>query len=195
MPELKRMWKRLLMGADEAVNTVVFSGGACNIITADGKKARNTGRDELNAWLDTLDVAFFEPQIHEDTHGRGYDYDIDGPAEQAARKAAKVTLYELAPDTMGGVTCLEVLRDAMSGKTVVIWLSGDKFDAKGRPVFAPNIYVATTEDLAAVHLGQYVENGTKLRQNLLAFTKGLPNVTVVKSLDEVKTTLTALLKT
>ena len=180
-------WKNLLNGPD-ADKTAVFSGGACNAIDAVGNKVRNVGRDGLNDWLNELGIPFFDPQIHEDTHGRGYDYDIDGPAEQKARKLAKVTLYEVAPDTLGGVTCLEVLRDVLSGKKVVLWFSGpdSAFDAKGRAKFTPAIDLSNVEGLAAIHLAQYVDGGTKLRANLMAFIKGLDNVIIVRSLEEAQ---------
>jgi hypothetical protein len=184
-------WQNLLNGPD-AARTGVFSGGACNAIDAVGDKVRNVGRDALNDWLNEQGILFFDPQIHEDTHGRGYDYDIDGPAEQQARQVAKVTLYEVTPDTLGGVTCLEVLRDVLSDKQVVLWFSGpsEAFDAKGRAKFTPAIDLSNVDGLAAIHLAQYVDAGTKLRANLMAFIKGRDNVIIVRSLEEAQRAIT-----
>ncbi len=177
-------WQNLLNGP-AANQTLVFSGGACNIIDRDGNSVRNPGRDGVNDWLDANGILFFEPQIHLDTHDRDYDWDIDGPAEQAARENARVTLYQIGDDTMAGVTCLEVLRDAGKGKNVVIWLTGVQ-DVKGNPVFSPNVDVEAVEGVLGVHLGQYVKNGTQLRKNLVAFTKDMSNVTICRSEMEVQ---------
>lgn len=178
-------WTSLLMGAIAASNTTVFSGGACNAINAEGQKTRGTGRDSLNDWLNERAIPFFDPQIHEDTHGRGYNYDEDGPAEQAARAAAQVTLYEISGDTLGGVTHLEALADALKGKTVIIWFNSS-LDAKGKPLFEPLIDMSTVDGLAAVHLAQYKSGGDGLRKNLVAFVGKLPNVTIVYTLDEAQ---------
>ena len=176
--------KHLLSGPDSS-RTVVFSGGRCNVANASGKMVRSTGRDELNAWLDGREINFFDPQIEESTHGRSYDYDIDGPAEQAARAAARVTVYEIGPDTMAGVTHLEALNDAATGKKVVVWFNGG-LDEKGRPSFVPEGAPASDNALVATHLAQYTKNGTALRRNLRDFLKAFPNAVVVTSLEDVQ---------
>lgn len=179
-------WSTLLMGEVAAANTTVFSGGACNTITVEGQKTRSTGRDSLNDWLEELGIPFFDPQIHPDTHGRDYDYDQDGPAEQVARAVAQVTLYEIAGGTLGAVTHLEALADALRGKdNVVIWFNSS-LDAKGKPLFEPLIDVSSVQGLAAVHLTEYKIGGDNVRKNLVAFVGKLPNVTIVYTLGEAQ---------
>ena len=193
-------WMNLLLGTD-ADQTVVFSGGTCNVIDANGAKIRSIGRDELNDWLETMGLKFFDPQIHPDTHGRDYDYDVDGPAEQSARANAKVTLYEIATDTLGGVTIMEILRDAALDKPLVVWFSGadEAFDAKGRPSFMPHFTMPAKEDDGSndwllAHLGEYTKAGTSMRRNLKDFLKAAPNVTFVRTLEEAQAAIETLLQ-
>lgn len=182
-------------GAD-AKRARVFSGGACSVLTADGQSVRNTQRDALNKWLDDKSIDFFDPQIHPDSHGRAYDYEEDGPAEQAARAAAEVTLYQIGPHTMAAITCLEVMYDVASGKKkVILWLSGgdEAFDSHGRPQFQP-IGNLAAEGPAGVHLSEYVNTGTKLRANLLSFLDGSPNFTIVRSEQEARRAIESMLQ-
>lgn len=178
-----KLWSHLLVG-NEAGNTKLFSGGACNVIRL-GKIVRNTGRDELNAWLSAKGIYFFDPQIHPDTHGRDYEWEIDGPAEQTARSVAQVTLYELRSDTMCAVTCEEILVDAYSGKRLIIWLNGDK-DSKGNLLFSPDGIESFLPPVAEAYLKDYIGAGNKLRKNLITFVKMLSNVTICNSLQEVQ---------
>lgn len=183
--------KNLLMGT-EAGRTVVFSGGACNAITPTGTLGRNTARDSLNAWLDEKGIPLFDPQIHPETHGRDYDYDQDGPAEQAARAAATVTLYQIGDETQAAVTCMEIVRDALTRKQLVIWLSGST-DAKNRPLFAPAGSPQSDNPVVAAHIAEYLKNGTNVRKNVVAFVSGLPNVTVVRTEEDAKRAIQACL--
>ncbi len=174
-----------LLTGDKANQTVVFSGGACNALNDDGMLVRNTTRDGLNAWLDQLEIKFYDPQIHPDSHGREYVYEVDGPGEQAARAAAKVTLYQLGDETLGAVTAMEIVRDALSGKKVVLWLSGSK-DEKKRPQFKPAGKLASEDKVVTAALAEYVKAGTNVRKNLVAFLSGLSNVKIVATEDEAK---------
>lgn len=162
----------------------VFSGGMCNVIGGDGKSVRNTGRDALNKRLTAAGHHVFDPQIGEESHGRPYDYNIGGPAEQKARRDADVLLYEIGDATMAGVTMLEVLKDVGSHRKVIVWLSGE-LDGKGRPQFKPAGYNADSisDPATKAHAQQMVKQGGSMRANLLDFTKGTENLRVVKSED------------
>ena len=177
-------WAHLLNGPESA-QTVVFSGGACNVIDKEGNNVRNTERDQLNTWLNDQNIPFFDPQIHPDTHGREYDWDIDGPAEKSARDNADVTIYQIGNDTQAVSTCLEVIRDAGENKNVILLLTGN-FDTKGNPIFEPEVEIPDDGSTISVHLKQYVDNGNKGRKNILAFVKNDPNVTICITLQEVQ---------
>lgn len=181
-----------VQSALDSGKTVVFSGGACNCITTEGTKVRNTARDSLNGYLAENDIFYFDPQIHPDTHGREYNYDVDGPGEQTARSLAAVTIYQIGDDTLGAVTGLEAVRDAVGGKKVVLWLSGEH-DAKNKPMFVPQgVNTEGLDPATKAHLGEYVSGGQKLRQNLRDFIKGFSNVRVVRTEDEAKAALQEL---
>ena len=183
--------QNLLVGPQEASRTVVFSGGACNAIDESGSSIRNERRDSLNTRLDAAGTPFFDPQIHDTTHGRGYNYDLDGPAEKAARAAAQVLLYEIGDDTIAGVSHLEIIRDALSGRPVIVWNSGGS-DDRGRPDFRPR-GIDTSKPVTRMllgktvlaHLAQYEKTGKQLRYEVQAFLMGIDNAHFVRSEDEV----------
>ncbi len=169
--------KHLLQGT-ASENTVVFCGGTSNKMTRNGKLTRNTGRDGIHALLETQGVNYFDPQIHPETHGRDYDYGVDGPAEQSARKVAKVLMYEVGDGAQGVVTALEVINDALAGKQMIVWLNSPT-DPQGKLTFNPDVDMAAATDPGVVgHLKEYVKNATNLRNSLRAFVKDRTNVRV-----------------
>ena len=159
---------------------IVFSGGMCNYVGAEGSLARNPRRDELNNQLRAKGHEVFDPQIDESTHGRPYNYDIDGPAEQNARAKAHVLIYQVGSETMAGVTLLEVENDVKSGRKVILWLSGE-IDSKGRPLFKPLGLnpESITDSATKAHVLQMLKQGNSMRANLLDFTKEATNLRVV----------------
>lgn len=169
------------------MKVVLFLGGMCNVANASGELVRNPNRDALGAKLRDAGYDVFDPQIDVFSHGREYDYDIDGPAEQAARAAAEVTLYEIGEGTLGGVTMLEVLNDVDKGRKVIVWFSGS-FDERGRPVFAPAGFKpeSITDPATKRQLGEYMKQGTTMRSNLVAFLKDAPNVAIARSESELE---------
>jgi len=189
-----RKWENLLVGKEEAKKTKVFSGGTCNIATPNGM-IRNTGRDLLNNVLNKMGTPFFDPQIHEDTHGREYVYDLDGPAEQLARENAKVLIYEIAPYTLATVTMLEILQDAVSGKKVIVILTGDKndFNAKGSQMMNfIGVTIAEIDDLKARQaLEQAIKTANNARKTLVDMLKKYTNVTILTmpNIDDLTTVL------
>ena len=156
------------------------------MIGSDGKNARNPNRDALNKRIKERGYEVFDPQIDEVSHGRRYDYTIDGPAEQAARKGAYVTLYELADGTQAAVTQLEILNDVIAGKRVILWLSGEP-NGKGKPQYKPAGFNADniSDPATKAHALQGVKQGNDMRANLIDFTKGKSNLRTVRTFDEV----------
>lgn len=138
--ENPRKWERLVVGPDELddlINkgeTVVFLGGACNYVDADGVEQRNVDRDNLISFLNENGVWVFDPQIHPDTHGREYKYSLDGDTEKKAIDYSKTDLIQIKPESFGGVSMLEALKDRnfTDGKRI-IWMSGgvDEFRPSG----------------------------------------------------------------
>lgn len=136
--------------ATQEMNTVeqtqVFSGGACNILDTEGNLLRNRERDRINDWLTTKGIRFFDPQIHPETHGVEYDYGIHHQVELAARRAAKLNLYEVSPRSFGGITSFEIAADHFrQQEPMVIYFSDGNPDEdklpehspKGHPLFVP----------------------------------------------------------
>lgn len=197
------MWKNLV-SAEQAHRTVVFSGGAGNIITGGGETVRNSGRDQFNTWLDTEGIPFFDPQIHPITHGRSYDWNVDGPSEKAARAAASVLVYQIGDDTIAAVTALEVMKDAMAGRPVVVWFSG-LLSEKRKPTFTPKgvrlsptartmfgNHKASQPPAVAAHLNAYEKAGNQLRAELVALLADHSNVVFVTDLKEAKRVVASL---
>ncbi|MCU0514593.1 MAG: hypothetical protein MUE40_18730 [Anaerolineae bacterium] len=165
--------------------TQVFSGGACNIIDAEGKLTRNSERDRINDWLTGENITFFDPQIHPDTHGYEYDYGVHHPLEMAARQAAKVNLYEISPCTFGGITSLEIAIDHIRRRepTVIYYSDGeahrDQFPPhrNGHPLFQPS-GIHTSEIARAAHYKEFRKLGTNMRRYLIQLARELDTLTV-----------------
>lgn len=160
----------------------VFAGGASNMIDAQGQNARNPLRDPVHKALSKANIAFYDPQVHPDTHGETYQYEKHGPIEQAARAAA-LPVYEVSPITFCGVTSMEIAMDHLnSKKSMVVWFSNGVMgsidwpahDDQGFPLFTP----LGLNDLKVqlVHLQQMVRNANSVRRYFLEFARqvGLP---------------------
>lgn len=165
--------------------TQVFSGGACNIIDAQGKLTRNYERDRINDWITEQGIVFFDPQIHPDTHGYEYDYLKHHPLEIAARQAAKVNLYEISPHTFGGITALEIAIDHIQRRepTVIYYSDGDPNKDQfpphrnGNPLFEP-LGIHTSETARKAHYREFRKIGTHMRRYIIHLARELDTLTV-----------------
>jgi hypothetical protein len=166
--------------------TLVFSGGACNILNASGELLRNTERDAINDWLTEQNITFFDPQIHPDTHGREYDYASDHKLEIAARTAAQINLYEVSPRTFGGITSLEIASDKFRWhEPMVIYFSdgdptADQIPAhseQGHPLFVPD-GIDSSEAAVRAHYREFIKNGNNMRKYLMSFAREMNTLTV-----------------
>lgn len=180
-----------------ADKTAVFSGGMSNFVDPTGKLVRNKTRDELNQWLNSQGIYFYDPQIHPDTHGRNYNYDVDGPAEKAARAAAKVLIYQIGSETQSIGTSFEILTDVAAGRKVIVWFSGPL--EKGKPIFAPfgleqlpvirngfgHSKKVEQHPAVTAQLAEFKKGGTQVRKELIAFLENKPNVVFAYNLNAV----------
>ncbi len=170
----------------EAKEVAVFSGGACNIRDHTGQLLRNTERDTINGWLTDKEIKFYDPQIHPDTHGTEYIYEVHHELEIAARRAARVNLYEISPRTFGGVASMEIAVDEFNTEqpTIIFFSDGKQHtdiipshsDA-GYPLFVPyGLY--DSEEAIAAHYREFVKNGNMMRKYLVRMAEDLPALTV-----------------
>lgn len=169
--------------------TQVFSGGACNILDADGRLLRNVERDAINDWISEKSIIFFDPQIHPDTHGVEYDYTVHHPLEVAARNAAKINLYEISPRTFGGISSLEIAADQFRWREpVIIYFSDgvaetDSIPAhslRGYPLFVPDGLMHSAAAKQA-HYREFIKNGNNMRRYLMQFAREMSSLTVAYS--------------
>ncbi len=171
---------------EEADSVRVFSGGACNIRDAQGQLLRNVERDTINNWMTEKNIVFYDPQIHPDTHGMEYTFEIHSPMEIAARRASSINLFEISPRTFGGVASLEIAVDEFrNNQPTVIFFSDGNNDkdmipahtTNGYPVFAP--YGIQDNDVARkAHYREMVKNANNMRKYLLRFAKDVTALTV-----------------
>jgi len=177
---------KLVRDMSEVSKTQIFSGGACNILDADGNLLRNTERDPINEWLTEMDLWFFDPQIHPDTHGEEYDYRKHHPLEIAARNVAGINLYEISPRTFGGITSFEIASDHFrEHEPMVIYFSdGNKnrdvipaHSAKGHPLFVP-FGIDRSPKAKEAHYREFVKNGNNMRKYLMSFARIMDSLTV-----------------
>ena len=166
--------------------TQVFSGGACNVLDEDGNLLRNRERDRINQWLTDNNILFFDPQIHPDTHGVEYDYEIHHDIELAARQAAKLNLYEVSPHTFGGVTCFEIAADHFKWQEpIVIYYSDADLEHdtlpphsdKGHPLFEPR-GIRDSKAAMDAHYKEFIKNGNTMRKYVIHFARELDFLTV-----------------
>ena len=178
----------------EGVMPLLFTGGACNIQAPEGP-IRNPGRDPLAKWLDSHDWSYFDPQIHPKTHGRDYQWEIDGPQESLARKIAKLRVYEITSTTIGAVSVMEIMDDARRGRKSIVWFNeGHEFAPIGlgdRATLRENETLrAELGDLAFSHLDAYVNAGRHIRLELPQMLADSPHILFVDNLPELKTAIT-----
>jgi hypothetical protein len=170
----------------EISDTKVFSGGACNIRDENGNLLRNSERDMINDWLTEKGIRLYDPQIHPDTHGREYKFEVDHVLELAARKRSLVSLYEISPRTFGGATSLEIAMDEFlpNHATIIFFSDGkDHIDVipdhspQGFPLFVPYGIDGGTKAHDA-HYKEMVKNANRMRKYLMSFAQELDTLTV-----------------
>lgn len=147
---------------------------------------RNQERDAINDWLTEKDIVMYDPQIHPETHGVEYNYPVHYHLEMAARKAAKLDLYEISPRTFGGITSLEVAADHfVEREPIVIYFSDgdptqDKIPAhssKGYPFFVPD-GINESELAMKAHYKEFVKNANNMRRHMVNVAREMHSLTV-----------------
>jgi hypothetical protein len=173
----------------KAKSTQVFSGGACNMLNAEGELLRNPGRDNINAWLLSKDINYYDPQIHPDTHGTEYNYELHHQIEVDARASAGIDLYEVSPLSFGGITSFEIAADHFQNhEPMVIYYSDenaqyDRIPAhsdEGYPLFRP-AGIHETETAMRAHYREFVKNANNMRKYMMYFARKLDTLTVTFS--------------
>ncbi len=178
-------WK-LASTPDEASKAVVFSGGASNIVDSKGDLVRNEERDKINDWITEQGIFLYDPQVHPDTHGREYDYDIDHKLEMTARDAARIKIFEVSPRTFGGVTSLEIAVDEfkIDQPSIIFFSDGNHqkdviplHSEEGYPIFVPYI---VTHNQAAIqaHYQEMIKNANRMRRYIMLFAQDMSTLTV-----------------
>lgn len=176
----------LAQDASQAEKIMVFSGGACNIRDAGGNLLRNAERDHINGWLTRNDILFYDPQIHPDTHGTTYNYDVHQPLEVAARKNARVNLFEISPRTFGGATALEIAVDEFryNDPTIIFFSDGNHekdvipaHSTDGYPIFKP-YGIRNSDSARMTHYREFIKSGNRMRRYLMHFAEDLSALTI-----------------
>lgn len=171
---------------ESARKVQVFSGGACNIRDAQGTLLRNRERDAINDWLTSKGLLFYDPQIHPDTHGTEYDYEIHQPMEIAARSAAVINIFEISPRTFGGGTSMEVAIDEFRrGQPTIIFFSDGNDDRDVLPAHSPDGYplfvpygINVNPEAQRAHYDEMIKNANRMRQYLIRFAEQLTALTI-----------------
>lgn len=171
---------------EQAHLTQVFSGGACNIRDTNGMLLRNGERDGINQWLTDKGILLFDPQIHPDTHGEEYIFEKHSLLEIAARKGAKINLYEISPRTFCGITALEIASDHFRYREpMVIYFSDGSTSSDripvhsnlGHPLFVP--YGLPREETAQkAHYAEMQKNANNMRKFLMQIANEMNSLTV-----------------
>ena len=174
---------------EEASSVKVFSGGACNVRDEQGQLLRNVERDDINKWITEKGIRFYDPQIHPDTHGMEYNFEIHSHMEIAARAAASVNIFEISPRTFGGVASMEVALDEFRyhQPTIIFFSDGNNdqdmipvHTPQGFPIFAP--YGIEDNDVAMkAHYEEMRKNANNMRKYLLRYAKAVSALTVTFS--------------
>jgi hypothetical protein len=177
---------RSIGNPSELSKVQVFSGGACNIRDQQGALLRNVERDQINEWLTQQGVIFYDPQVHPDTHGCEYDYEIHSQLEIAARAAAAVKLYEVSPRTFGGVTAMEIAVSQVrrDRPTLIFFSDGNnqtdiipEHSKEGFPLFLP-YGIKDSDDARKAHYQEFIKNANRMRRYLIRFAQELNGLTV-----------------
>jgi len=179
----------LASNMDEMHDIRVFSGGSCNIRDAQGNLLRNKERDDINDWLTRQKIRFYDPQIHPDTHGREYEFEVDHILEMEARRQALVSLYEISPRTFGAAASLEIAMDEFVKEHATIIFFSDGKDGidiipehspAGFPLFVP-FGIRDNETAKQAHYNEMVKNANRMRKYLMRFAQDLDTLTVTFS--------------
>ena len=181
----------------EGVKPLLFTGGACNIQDTSGP-VRNPGRDPLAAWLNQKGWSYFDPQIHPTTHGRGYEWEKDGPQEKRARELARLRVYEITATTISAVAMLEIMDDARLGRDSIVWFNGGEDFA---PIGLGNYEKLSADkelaqkigETAHSHLLAYVNAGRHIRLEVPKMLADCPYISIVYSLEDLKKAISAIL--
>jgi len=180
----------LVEDISEVDEIVVFSGGACNIMDAKANLLRNEERDDINDWLTRNDILFYDPQIHPDTHGMEYNFEIHQPLEVAARQKARVNLFEISPLTFGGATSLEIALDEFRYEepTIIFFSDGnhkqDRIPAHspdGYPLFSPAGLYNGDMPVRLAHYKSFIKAANRMRKYFMKFAEDLHALTVTFS--------------
>ena len=186
---MTKRWATTTTEISSVSGTQVFSGGTFNILDVHGQLLRNQERDRINDWLSEKGIQFFDPQIHPDTHDVEYDYKIHHRVEVAARRAAKINLYEVSPRTFGGITSLEIALDHFKGQepTVIYYSDGDPdkdilpaHSVQGHPLFMPDGYQENEVAMLA-HYREFIKNANHMRTFIIGLAQQLPTLTITFS--------------
>ncbi len=184
----------LAQSVSDVEDIQVFSGGACNILDAEGNLLRNAERDMINDWLSAQHIRLYDPQIHPDTHGREYDFETDHFLEMKARNQAIVSLYEVSPRTFGGATSLEIAMDEfINDHATIIFFSDGKdhvdiipdHSRDGYPTFVP-FGIRSHPAAQSAHYKEMVKNANRMRKYLMTFAQEMDSLTITfnnRSLD------------
>lgn len=179
----------LASNLSELQDIKVFSGGSCNILDAQGNLLRNKERDDINDWLTEKVIRFYDPQIHPDTHGREYEFDVDHVLEMEARRQALVSLYEISPRTFGAAASLEIAMDEFTKDHATIIFFSDGKDGvdiipehspAGFPLFVP-YGIHDNEAAKQAHYKEMVKNANRMRKYLMRFAQDLDTLTITFS--------------
>ncbi|NJL94589.1 MAG: hypothetical protein HC915_13125 [Anaerolineae bacterium] len=178
-------WK-IVNDMEHIQSTQVFSGGACNVLDAQGQLLRNAERDRINDWLTEYNITFFDPQIHPDTHGEEYNFEKHHPLEMEARSVAKINLYEVSPRTFSGITSFEIAADHFRwNEPMVLYFSDGSHESDhipahsqlGHPLFVPE-GIHTNERAMRAHYAEFVKNGNNMRKYLVRMARETHSLTV-----------------
>ena len=176
----------------------LFLGGACALWNEEGEQ-RNTGRDPIAAWLDEQGLSYFDPQIHMSTHGRDYEWELDGPVEKKVRLEAGMRIYEITPYSLASATMFEIFDDARRGRRSLVWFNhGDDYAPAGlgnfKVVAANDVLKEQVGVLVHAHMVGFLKAGKRMRMELCAMLDDCPQITIADSEAQVRDAITTRFK-
>jgi hypothetical protein len=104
----------------------------------------------------------------------------------AARKAARIKIYEISPRTFGGVTSLEIAVDEfhVDQPAIIFFSDGNQqkdviplHSAEGYPIFVPYI-VTNSQNAIQAHYQELIKNANRMRRYLVLFAQDMSTLTV-----------------